>query len=301
MTCALTLPSFSPQHAVTDGDICITCPRPDCDGKFTAAAMQTALEDDPRALRRFHELQAESLMRKPLHCPYKDCSELMDVHGMDDCTPMACSRCRRELCLRCKVPFHSGLSCEQFQALPPEHRNKEDLELLHLAHAERWRRCPACDHLVERELGGCNFLLCRCKHAFCYACGVAYLHTQRTANNRHGQPGCRCGLFDQPPPELAEPAAGVVALAQQLRNPRAPPHIVSLRKGRAQLRNGRRWVKRIRENEFYVPVPEWGPAGPKRCNKSRTHAGCPYGVGCWFLHPQDDLPFDDDDDDDFSD
>ena len=158
---------------------------------------------------------------------------------------------------------------------------------------ELWRRCPACGHCVERQPGGCNFLLCRCKHAFCYACGVSYEHTRRTANNAHGQPGCRCGLFDPPHEELAEAAPEralgmAAAFERMVRVPAAPPpvqHIVSLRKGRAQLRDGRRWVKRI--NRFGDST--WTLAGPQRCNKSRTHAGCPYGVSCWFLHTYDDL------------
>ena len=145
---------------------------------------------------------------------------------------------------------------------------------------------PGVRPLCGRLPGGCNFLLCRCKHAFCYACGAPYVHTQRTANNAHGQPGCRCNLFD-PPPEEAAPER-IFNLAAFERMPAAPPpqqHIVSLRKGRAQLRDGRRWVKRI--NAWGDST--WKLAGPQRCNKSYTHAECPYGVSCWFRHTDDDL------------
>ena len=285
---ALTDPGLCLQHSTMDGLLALTCPDQGCDGRFTLAAMKAALADDERALRRFWDLRALSLMRKPLHCPYKDCSALMDAQDMDVSAPTPCGSCHRELCIGCAVPFHSGLSCEQFQALPPKLRSKEDIELLQLAHAERWRRCPACRHFVERLPGGCNFMKCRCSHAFCYACGVPYVHTRRTANNAHGQPGCQCGLFAPPPPEQAEPAAAVMAFANPLRV-RAPPpqqHIVSLRKGRAQLRDGRRWVKRNTQRSI---DPTWVPAGPQRCSHSRAHAGCPHGVCCWFLHAHDDM------------
>lgn len=271
-----------------DGQVAIKCPDPGCDGMFPLSTMEEALTTDRRALRRLWVLRAESLMRKPLHCPYKDCSALMDAHEMDEDVPMECANCHRELCLSCKVPFHTGFSCAQFQALPQEHRSKEDVELLQLAVTEHWRRCGACGHMVERLPGGCNFLLCRCKHAFCYACGAGYVHTRATANNRHGQPGCGCGLFDAPPPEPAEPAepaaAAVALMWQPLRMPQPPQHqhIVSLKKGRAQLRDGQRWVK-------HGPYGEWFPVGRNGCNKSRTHDGCPYGVCCWFQHRYDDM------------
>ena len=86
---------------------------------------------------------------------------LLEAHGVDDGAPAACGGCNRQLCIGCKVPFHTGLSCGQFPSLPAEIRSKEDIELLQLASAERWRRCPACGHCVERQLGGCNFVLCR--------------------------------------------------------------------------------------------------------------------------------------------
>ena len=267
-----------------DGGIAITCPDPDCDGRFTLSAIEASLADDQRVLRRFWGLRAESKALKPLHCPYKDCSVLLEAHGVDDGAPAACGRCNRELCIGCKVPFHTGLSCDQFQALPAEIRSKEDIELLQLASAERWRRCPACGHCVERQPGGCNFLLCRCKHAFCYACGVSYKNTHFTANNVHGQPGCQCNLF-QPPPE--DRAFGMGAAFERMLRVRvaAPPGFVSLLEGRAELRNGQRWVKHTERG-----VETWQLAGPRVCEHSLTHAGCPFGVCCHLRHPDDDGP-----------
>ena len=284
-----------------DGDIAFKCPAPGCDGTFAPAEAEAALALDGRTLRRFWELRAFSQMRKPLYCPYRDCSALMDVHDLDASAPAPCGSCRRENCLECEVPVHAGFSCEQFQSLPPDHRGKEDVELMQLAATQRWRRCPKCDHYVERLPGGCNYLMCRCKHAFCYACGIAYEHTRRTANNAHGQPGCECGLFYVPDPEVeaANPAVAAArraaaraedareAAEARLRGAQPPEgHIVSLRKGRALLCNGRRWVKRTTARSFDAI---WVRAGPQMCINSRTHARCPYGVCCGFRHIDDDM------------
>jgi hypothetical protein len=75
-------------------------------------------------------------------------------------------------------------------------------------------------------------------------------------------------------------------MQQPTRVPRQQ-HIVSLQKGRAQLRDGRRWVKHAPTPLRDRPV--WAPVGPLRCPHSYTHAGCPYGVCCYFLHANDDM------------
>jgi hypothetical protein len=55
--------------------------------------------------------------------------------------------------LKTRMPARmQGMSCRQFQALPPELRSVEDAALLRLAGSLKWKRCPAqgCGIVVER-------------------------------------------------------------------------------------------------------------------------------------------------------
>eukprot|EP00882_Tetradesmus_deserticola_P013459 GHRQ01014291.1.p1 GENE.GHRQ01014291.1~~GHRQ01014291.1.p1 ORF type:complete len:172 (-),score=20.74 GHRQ01014291.1:253-768(-) len=94
------------------------------------------------------------------------------------------------------VVYVQGMTCAQFQALPPELRSIEDAAMLRMAQQQAWKRCPAagCGHVVERT-EGCNHMRCRCGVDFCYACGSAYSSSQPSADNVHGIPGCSCPLF----------------------------------------------------------------------------------------------------------
>lgn len=48
-------------------------------------------------------------------CPFNDCSILMSFGGLEIVTKAECPSCRRLLCAQCKVPWHEGLICQQFQ------------------------------------------------------------------------------------------------------------------------------------------------------------------------------------------
>jgi hypothetical protein len=57
--------------------------------------------------------------------------------------------------------LRQGYTCEEYQALPPEEREAEDLETLKLLSSQKWRRCPNCHVTVERT-SGCAHITCRC-------------------------------------------------------------------------------------------------------------------------------------------
>eukprot|EP00882_Tetradesmus_deserticola_P013925 GHRQ01014792.1.p2 GENE.GHRQ01014792.1~~GHRQ01014792.1.p2 ORF type:complete len:168 (+),score=34.79 GHRQ01014792.1:803-1306(+) len=150
--------------------------------------------------------------------------------------------------------YVQGMTCVQFQALPPELRSVEDAAMLRMAQQQAWKRCPAagCGHVVERS-EGCNHMRCRCGVDFCYACGSAYRNSQPSADNVHGTPSCSCPLFSVP--EEAEEQA----VAQP----------VLLRRATRPWRNGR----------LVSRTP---------CRHSASIYDCPQGPSrCWFWHDED--------------
>lgn len=125
-----------------------------------------------------------------------------------------------------------GLTCCDFQSLPPELRSAEDAAVHHIAQHKSWKRCPAqgCGHLVER-VDGCNHAACVCGCSFCYACGVPYQDDTPTAANTHGTPGCTCALCTVPEEEGEQEEAdadepGYLQAQLELQQQAAPAPVV---------------------------------------------------------------------------
>jgi len=82
-----------------------------------------------------------------------------------------CRACHQPICMVCKCVYHTNLTCSQYRGLPEEERNVLDLQFLALAQENRWKRCPGCQVMVQRETG-CFYMVCSCGTRFCYECGV---------------------------------------------------------------------------------------------------------------------------------
>uniref|UniRef100_A0A0A9ELG3 IBR domain-containing protein n=1 Tax=Arundo donax TaxID=35708 RepID=A0A0A9ELG3_ARUDO len=48
-----------------------------------------------------------------------------------------------------------------------------------MAKGKKWRRCPRCKYLVDKQ-EGCVHITCRCGFEFCYGCG------EQWAQSGHG-------------------------------------------------------------------------------------------------------------------
>ncbi|XWS20004.1 hypothetical protein CRYUN_Cryun31cG0064500 [Craigia yunnanensis] len=61
-----------------------------------------------------------------------------------DVVESECPNCRRLFCAQCKVAWHAGISCSEFQNLSKDERCREDIMVMELAKKNNWRRCPNC-------------------------------------------------------------------------------------------------------------------------------------------------------------
>ncbi|KAL8036063.1 hypothetical protein ABFX02_12G135100 [Erythranthe guttata] len=115
--------------------------------------------------------EAMILGSEKFYCPFKDCSALLIDDKMGGVVLQSeCPSCNRLFCAQCRVPWHLNISCAEFKKLDKNERSNDDLMLMNLAKEKKWMRCPKCKFYVEKS-EGCLFMLCRCKHAFCYNCG----------------------------------------------------------------------------------------------------------------------------------
>jgi ferredoxin len=85
--------------------------------------------------------------------------------------------CRRMFFVQCKVAWHDGITCTEFQRLGKDERGKNDLLLRKVARESKWQRCPKCKMYVERTVG-CMYIVCR----YCFAACILKLHVQRAHN-----------------------------------------------------------------------------------------------------------------------
>ncbi|KAI8559324.1 hypothetical protein RHMOL_Rhmol04G0163400 [Rhododendron molle] len=74
---------------------------------------------------------------KKFYCPYKDCSAFMidgdDGDGEGEAiAQVECPYCNRYFCAQCKVMWHQGIDCSEFQKLHEDEREREDIMLMNL-------------------------------------------------------------------------------------------------------------------------------------------------------------------------
>ena len=148
---------------VEDNVLSIGCPEPECkDGAL-----------DPEVCRDFIPLPLfqrwgaalcdSALGAFKFYCPFNDCSALLvdeRRHGEAAITQAECPHCCRMFCAQCKVTWHDGITCAEFQRLGKDERSRNDLLLRKVAQRSKWQRCPKCKMYVERT-EGCVYIVCR--------------------------------------------------------------------------------------------------------------------------------------------
>uniref|UniRef100_A0ACD5XS33 Uncharacterized protein n=2 Tax=Avena sativa TaxID=4498 RepID=A0ACD5XS33_AVESA len=159
---------------VEENVLSISCPDPGCkDGSLHPEECRDVIPT-PLFQRWGAALCDMAFGTLKFYCPFNDCSMLLiDDHRDGDAaarTNVECPHCSRMFCAQCKVPWHDGVDCAEFQQLGEDERSREDLLLRKVAQKSNWRRCPKCKMYVER-VEGCVYIVCRCSHRFCYLCG----------------------------------------------------------------------------------------------------------------------------------
>ncbi|XP_010029505.2 E3 ubiquitin-protein ligase RNF144A [Eucalyptus grandis] len=156
---------------IKENEPTVTCPDVKCKSVLEPQVCRSILPRE--VLDRWENVLCESaiLGSQKFYCPFKDCSAMLVDDGVEVVTESECQICRRLFCARCKVPWHSGMECEEFRMMKRGAREKDlDDMMTKLAESNRWRRCPSCKFYVEK-VDGCQHISCRCGHQFCYSCG----------------------------------------------------------------------------------------------------------------------------------
>ncbi|XP_010431633.1 PREDICTED: ATP-dependent RNA helicase DEAH12, chloroplastic-like [Camelina sativa] len=155
-----------------DNILSIKCPVSGCSGQLEPEQCCHILPRD--VFDRWGDALCEAVIMpsKRFYCPYKDCSALvfLDESG-EKINESECPHCHRMVCVECGTKWHPEITCEEFQKLVENERDRDDILLKKMAEDQNWRRCPSCKFYIELT-EGCSSMLCRCGLDFCYDCGT---------------------------------------------------------------------------------------------------------------------------------
>ncbi|KAG9327159.1 hypothetical protein KVV02_000875 [Mortierella alpina] len=143
------------------------CPQPGCRTPIPTESAELVL--DPDTLEIWYRKLAEIYVANKVCCPRPECRSIIDLDDRDG-TAVTCPECKSSFCAACAVPFHRGLSCEQYQTQSQGGESEEDRAMLQLVRDRHWRHCPSCRFVIEKQQG-CNHMVCHCGQSFCYKCG----------------------------------------------------------------------------------------------------------------------------------
>ena len=124
-----------------------------------------------RLFREYQAKQLELSTRDKTYCHKLRCSAFIAPHSIHNGQAI-CQKCRSKTCAKCRQEWHFG-PCPEFGDVH---------DFMKFAESRRWKRCPECRRMVERE-EGCNHMGCRCGCEFCYGCGARFYE-------------CRCEYSD---------------------------------------------------------------------------------------------------------
>lgn len=144
----------------------VKCPDLNCKSKLELHLFRSLLPKE--VFDRWENSLCESLIlgSHKFYCPFKDCSAMLLDDENEVVTMSECPICRRLFCAQCKVSWHAGIECEEFQKLGKDDRESEDIMVMELARQKKWRRCPTCNFYVEK-ISGCLHIICRLISTIC--------------------------------------------------------------------------------------------------------------------------------------
>ena len=151
-------------------DIPIRCPSMDCTHLLDETTLASILPKEMMSiyLKKARKLGAIQNPDKFVYCSTPNCEHVFSVPEESTETKRDCPSCSKSTCLRCKIPFHIGLTCDEYINYTPE-----DHEVCRLFEDQKWKKCDKCRFWIEKNQG-CNHMTCKCGHQFCYVCSSTW-------------------------------------------------------------------------------------------------------------------------------
>jgi len=164
----------------TGGLTHLRCPGDRCARLLSDAELDAGFPDarDRMRFRRFRRLQQLAQDPAVVFCSGRGCDVAMFGDPAAASPKLLCPDCHQAVCFSCRVPWHNGQTCAQYQqaqsSLSSSARALAQAEAERafalFANAQNFRQCARCRCWVERA-EGCEKVTCRCGYRFCHKCG----------------------------------------------------------------------------------------------------------------------------------
>jgi hypothetical protein len=92
-----------------------------------------------------------------------------------------CDKCRGRTCYRHRVPWHTGVSCDDYDATA---RASEENATSSFLKSET-KACPRCSAPSTKKKSGCDHVTCLCGYEYCWRCLADFRPIRREGNHRH--------------------------------------------------------------------------------------------------------------------
>jgi len=167
----------------------LKCPTQNCNQLLGIHEIRNIV--DKKTFERYDTMLRDQALEKIqdiVWCPTKGCSNALIREGK---SPMlVCYVCKHTHCNNCKIPWHTNLTCTEYNGILKQKEEKLEKEKTNELAAQVWitlktKPCPACKTPIEKN-GGCNHMTCmKCRYEFCWLCGTKY------ANNHFSNSKCK--------------------------------------------------------------------------------------------------------------
>jgi len=146
----------------------ILCPELECKSEIRLNDVADFMDETYK--EKFESFSFKSYLEKNADevscCPTADCPFAFVKE--DDQNQLQCPVCKKHYCLNCRVEWHKGMTCKEFEV--SNKRDENDVKFEKFIKGQKYKQCPKCGFWVSRT-EGCNAMICRCGTHFCYNCG----------------------------------------------------------------------------------------------------------------------------------
>lgn len=141
-------------------EVPVRCPSPKCRYYISTPEHKSFLPVGSFMLLEKALLEPNAVLSDKFYCPYSNCAVLFDpardVDSTNNC--VECPVCRRFVCVKCGVQWHSSVSCEDSTNYVMDAIDG-DVAFDCLVENGRWKRCQMCERMIELS-HGCYDLIC---------------------------------------------------------------------------------------------------------------------------------------------
>lgn len=146
----------------------IECPEPKCRRRWDWRWVRKYLPEEHH--NAYHEDMFKLFWSRAYKviCPKEGCGAegYVDHQHTSGFPHVECNDCKSRICALCLVPWHKGLTCQQYRASNAgKMLDTNDMATLRMLASKGARRCPRCQMAIEKN-GGCDSMFCRHSPAF---------------------------------------------------------------------------------------------------------------------------------------